>query len=416
MSELPKGKYTMVSVDVDTTGRRLIDEIVQLSAYTPESQFAEYIMPIMNLNPAARQRHQIRVITVGFFRMLKSMQTYKVVKTKPEIAVLKDFLDWLETLRKNDPESKGIILIHHEQRKFVPYMLLEALQKYDLVDRFMKSVKSFADGFALSVEKCGNPVKYFSILQTADILKLDYKDDKETSNFDGCARIRTKLAYQIIEQIAKGDETHLDAEATAKKMHDLVFQRASSIKSHFASLDDQNKCMERQNSMRPIFVNYFKVTLYHRVRGVTFRRVLADHGYDFESLKEAWESKKKEGLVELVNSIGDLKEEDQKELIEILDCHFDPDKKAILPNIKRNNRPNRRQSISQKENVRPRNQRDDGGKKGGNDANNKNAGNRRQNRRTRRRSYNSATRPAKGDDMKQRNGGNMAPNMVAAAN
>ncbi|XP_037039752.1 maternal protein exuperantia [Bradysia coprophila] len=417
MSELPKGKYTMVSVDVDTTGRRLIDEIVQLSAYTPESQFAEYIMPIMNLNPAARQRHQIRVITVGFFRMLKSMQTYKVVKTKPEIAVLKDFLDWLETLRKNDPESKGIILIHHEQRKFVPYMLLEALQKYDLVDRFMKSVKSFADGFALSVEKCGNPVKYFSILQTADILKLNYKDAKENQDFDGCARIRTKLAYQIIEQIAKGDESDLDAEATAKKMHDLVFQRASSIKSHFSSLDDQNKCMERQNSMRPIFVNYFKVTLYHRVRGVTFRRVLADHGYDFESLKDVWESKKKEGLVELVNTISDLKEEDQKELIDILDCHFDPDKKPILPNIKRNNRPNnRRQSISQKENVRPRNQRDDGVKKGGNDANNKNAGNRRQNRRTRRRSYNSATRPAKGDDMKQRNGGNMAPNMVAAAN
>lgn len=216
-----------------------------------------------------------------------------MVKTKPEIAVLKDFLDWLETLRKNDPESQGIILIHHEQRKFVPYMLLEALQKYDLVDRFMKSVKSFADGFALSVEKCGNPVKYFSILQTADILKLNNKDDKETYDFDGCARIRTKLAYQIIEQIARGDETDLDAEATANKMHELVFQRASSIKSHFASLDDQNKCMERQNSMRPIFVNYFKVTLYHRVRGVTFRRVLADHGYDFESLKEVWESKKK---------------------------------------------------------------------------------------------------------------------------
>jgi maternal-effect protein exuperantia len=419
MTDLPKGKYTLVSVDVDTTGRRLIDEIVQLSAYTPESQFAEYIMPIMNLNPAARQRHQIRVITVGFFRMLKSMQTYKVVKTKAEIAVLKDFLDWLENLRKNDPESQGIILIHHEQRKFVPYMLLEALQKYDLVDRFMKSVKSFADGFALSVEKCGNPVKYFSILQTADILKLN-KDAKEAYDFDGCARIRTKLAYQIIEQIAKGDETDLSAEATAKKMHELVFQRASSIKSHFSSLDDQNKCMERQNSMRPIFVNYFKVTLYHRVRGVTFRRVLADHGYDFEAIKDVWESKKKEGLVELVNAISELKEDDQTELIDILDCHFDPDKKPILPNIKRNNRPKRRSSISQKENVRPRNQRDDGGKKGGNnDANNKNnnAGNKRQNRRVSRRSFNSASRPMKGDDMKQRNNGvNMAPNMMGAAN
>lgn len=174
-------------------------------------------------------------------------------------------------------------------------MLLEALQKYDLVPRFMESVKSFADGFALSVEKCGNPVKYFSILQTADILNLRDKtnNSKDGYDFDGCARIRTKLAYQIIEQIAKGDESNLDAEATAKRMHEVVFQRASSIQSHFSSLDDQNKCMDRQNSMRPIFVNYFKVTLYHRVRGVTFRRVLADHGYDFESLKDAWESKKK---------------------------------------------------------------------------------------------------------------------------
>lgn len=174
-------------------------------------------------------------------------------------------------------------------------MLLEALQKYDLVNRFMETVKSFADGFALSVEKCGNPVKYFSILQTADILKLNTKTNnaKDAYDFDGCATIRTKLAYQIIEQIAKGDDDDLDAEKTAAKMHELVFQRATSIESHFSSLNDQNKCMERQNSMRPIFVNYFKVTLYHRVRGVTFRRVLADHGYDLESLKETWESKKK---------------------------------------------------------------------------------------------------------------------------
>lgn len=51
---------------------------MQLAAYTHNDQFGQYIMPLMNLNPAARQRHQIRVITVGFFRMLKSMQTYKV--------------------------------------------------------------------------------------------------------------------------------------------------------------------------------------------------------------------------------------------------------------------------------------------------------------------------------------------------
>lgn len=72
----------------------------------------------------------------------------------------------------------------------------------------------------------------------------------------------------------------------------------------------------------------------------------------------------------------------------------------------------------QKENARPRNQmHDDHGKKGNhNDGNNKNAGNKRQNRRPRRRSYNSATRSNKGDDLKQRNGANVVPNMVAAAN
>lgn len=53
-------------------------QIVQLAAYTPTDHFEQYIMPYMNLNPAARQRHQVRVISIGFFRMLKSMQTYKV--------------------------------------------------------------------------------------------------------------------------------------------------------------------------------------------------------------------------------------------------------------------------------------------------------------------------------------------------
>lgn len=407
-NNLPQGKYILASVDVDTTGRRLIDEIVQLSAYTPKSQFAEYIMPIMNLNPAARQRHQIRVITVGFFRMLKSMQTYKVVKTKTEIAVLKDFLDWLEKLRKDEPDANGIILIHHEQRKFVPYMLLEAFQKYDLVPRFMESVKSFADGFALSVEKCGNPVKYFSILQTANILKLVESDAKNVPEFDGCARIRTKLAYQIVEAIAKGDEKDLDDETTAKRMHDLVFDRASPISAHFTALDDQNKCMERQNSMRPIFVNYFKVTLYHRVRGVTFRRVLADQGYDLESLKEMWNEKKKEGILEVVNAISELKDDDKKELVDILDCHFDPEKKSILPVIKRS-RSNKR-APSQKENMNPRGQQDD------KNAGKNNIGNPRRRNRQRRNRFSSGNRPSKGEDVKQQRGSQPVPLKMAAAN
>lgn len=57
-------------------------KIVHIAAYTPTEDFSQHVMPLMNLNPAARQRHQIRVITVGFFRMMKSMQTYKVIKNR----------------------------------------------------------------------------------------------------------------------------------------------------------------------------------------------------------------------------------------------------------------------------------------------------------------------------------------------
>lgn len=86
-------------------------------------------MPLMNLNPAARQRHQVRVITVGFFRMLKSMQTYKVMKTKTEVAALNGFLDYLERIKAADKDSEGIILLYHDQRKFVPHMVIEAMKK-----------------------------------------------------------------------------------------------------------------------------------------------------------------------------------------------------------------------------------------------------------------------------------------------
>lgn len=76
-------------------------------------------------------------------------------------------------------------------------------------------------------------------------------------------------------------------------MLDIVVANAAPITSYVGALSDQNKCMDRQNSLRSIFVNYFKVTLYHRVKGVTFRRVLAEHEYDLEKLTEIWMAKKR---------------------------------------------------------------------------------------------------------------------------
>ncbi|EAT37963.1 AAEL010097-PA [Aedes aegypti] len=419
---LPYGKYTLIGIDIDTTGRRLIDEIVQISAYTPEHQYSQYIMPLMNLNPAARQRHQVRVITVGFFRMLKSMQTYRVVKTKTEISALNEFINWLEERYREDEGSEGIVLIYHEQRKFVPYMLIEAVKKYNLLDRFKSIVKSFANGFKLAEEKCSKTIKYFSIRQLAKLV-LDESEAKD--GFEGNAAYRARLAYQLARRLSKEDDekpptndstqvaaeceetqsddeaeteegavggsntaedeaksqesgaatvnaennggpqgqndsdddrhqTDVDAvtgqvttipepqprsrpttEAEREKMCSVLCDLASPITSEISELDEQEKILIRQNSLRPVFLQYFKTTIYHRVKAVTYRRVLAEYGHDFASLQQVWNDSKREGLEAVVNKITELKEEERTELVELLDCHYDPEKQQLKPVVKR---------------------------------------------------------------------------------
>lgn len=78
VSGLPPGDYSLIGWDVDTTGRRLLDEIFQIAAFSPEVSFSQYVMPFRDLNPPARRRHNIRVVTVGRYRMLKDSKTGKV--------------------------------------------------------------------------------------------------------------------------------------------------------------------------------------------------------------------------------------------------------------------------------------------------------------------------------------------------
>ncbi|XP_052894117.1 maternal protein exuperantia-2-like [Anopheles moucheti] len=428
---LPHGKYTLIGIDIDTTGRRLIDEIVQISAFTPDQQYAQYIMPLMNLNPAARQRHQVRVITVGFFRMLKSMQTYRVMKTKMEIAALNEFIDWLEERRREDEGSEGIVLVYHEQRKFVPYMVIEALKKYKLLDRFAESVKSFVNGFKLAEEKCTKTIKYLTIRQLAKLV-LEEKDGSR-EGFEGNAAYRARMAFEISRRLATAepketsatssptekepnstadsgegikssstaeDAVKVESDKTAEntvpsaeddgeqkqgeekegaapamatsagsaspslteedrqKMCTVLCEYASPISTEISELDEQEKILVRQNSLRPVFLLYFKTTIYHRVKAVTYRRVLAECGHDYESLRQLWQENKREGLENIIKEIAELKEDERTELVELLDCHYDPDKQAFKPVVKRmKRRPSRGQPFfSNKNGNVPQNQ------------------------------------------------------------
>ncbi|XP_017051130.1 maternal protein exuperantia [Drosophila ficusphila] len=376
--ELPAGNYILVGVDIDTTGRRLIDEIVQLAAYTPTDHFEQYIMPYMNLNPAARQRHQVRVISIGFYRMLKSMQTYKIIKSKSEIAALKDFLNWLEQLKaKAGSGSDGIVLLYHEERKFIPYMILESLKKYGLLERFTKSVKSFANSLHLAKASIGDTnIKHYSLRKLSKILSkkedgaaptssspsgstsgsdstvLEGNADKQSpkngiqdgrDQFDGNASVRAKLAFNVALQLSNSDrKPEPESSQALDNMFTALKPFAKTVASDVRELDTQNENLERQNSFRPVFLNYFKTTLYHRVRAVKFRIVLAENGFDLNALSAIWADKRTEGLDMALQSIGTMKNEDKAELLELLDSYFDPNKTTIKPVVKLNN--NRRRN------------------------------------------------------------------------
>ncbi|KAH8254444.1 hypothetical protein KR032_010137 [Drosophila birchii] len=402
--ELPVGNYLLVAIDIDTTGRRLIDEIVQLAAYTPSDHFEQYIMPYMNLNPAARQRHQVRVISIGFYRMLKSMQTFKIIKSKSEIAALKDFLNWLEQLMaKVGSRSEGIVLLYHEERKFIPYMILESLKKYGLIDRFTKTVKAFANSLNLAKASIGDTnIKNYSLRKLSKLLSKSKEDitsvspsasgsgsvststeaidstatDNNSSSssnfnekrsakngvkferelFEGNASVRAKMAFNVALQLVNADrKSEPESSEALENLLNALKPFAKLVGSDVQELDTQNENLERQNSFRPVFLNYFKTTLYHRVRAVKFRIVLAENGFDLSSLNAIWADKGTEGLDLALQSIGTLKAEDKSELIELMDSFFDPNKTTIKPVVKSNNNNNNRRRNRRNTNQPPKN-------------------------------------------------------------
>jgi len=68
----------VIGWDIDTTGRRLLDEICHIAGHTPNSQFNQYIMPHNDIDQVARRRHLLCTITMGRFRALKDIKNNKV--------------------------------------------------------------------------------------------------------------------------------------------------------------------------------------------------------------------------------------------------------------------------------------------------------------------------------------------------
>ncbi|KAJ2938733.1 hypothetical protein O0L34_g3344 [Tuta absoluta] len=325
---LPPGKYSLVGWDMDTTGRRLIDEICQIAAYTPSSTYSQYIMPYGDLNPGARRRHNVRVVTVGRYRMLKDTNTHKILKTKSEVSALTDFLDWLE----KEKGDGSVILIYHEPRRLSPTMLLEALTRYKLLDRFKGIVAGFTDSYALAADKCKATVKSVSLRVLARVLL-----DADSLAVDS-ARDRAAAAYRIVQHLAQGEQQEVGAGgegapgAASADMVETARQWARPVHTELDALAQLKTLLERQNTFRPVFAPLLRSARPERKRVTQLRRLLADAGLLYDQLKGAWDEHQLQGLEKQLAALTvNAKDEDIKELIEIFDCHFDPAKEPKGP-------------------------------------------------------------------------------------
>lgn len=90
--------------------------------------------------------------------------------------------------------------------------------------------------------------------------------------------------------------------------------------------------LERQNTFRPVFGALLKATRTERLHASHLRRLLAENDIDFNKLKQAWDKGAKQELEELLKKeVATANDQDITDLLEILDCFFDPDKKPVEP-------------------------------------------------------------------------------------
>lgn len=321
------GDYRLVGWDMDTTGKKVIDEICQIAAYTPNSTYSQYVMPYKDLNPTAIKRHSMKVVTNGKFRVLRNSKTNEVIKSKSEVSALTDFLSWLETVKEN--AADGVILVYHEPRKVIPAMLFESLKKYDLVDRFKQTVKGFANGFNIAEEKCANSAHIYSLRTLSRTLL------KKEANL-GNAQHRASLALQIAQYLCSFDgEKTEDAiesgdtdEKSMKKAVEVIREFAQPVDVEEKEHNELKMIFERQNNLRPIFSALFRMNRRERQHASPLRRLLAEAGIVYSELQDAWTNAKKDGLEHLMKEkLPAVEEKKVEDLMIILERHFDPEKK-----------------------------------------------------------------------------------------
>jgi len=307
---LKPGKYQAVAWDLDTTGRRLIDEICQIGGFykavaaeSDDNTFSQYVMPYRNPNPGARRSFGIKVVNIGRYRMLKDLNTGKILKTKSEVSALQDFMSWLGRAKG---ESDGVILICHEpQRKVLVPLLLEALYKYNLLPAFTNVVKGFCNTSTV-VSELGDKEKITS-LSLRSLCKTVLGDTNLPTN---SATDRCRVLVDILAAVTGGENSLINV--------DKIIQYTQTVQSEESQLKSLKDVLGTQGTLRPIFESQLKQKRLVRERAMNLRRTIAEAGLDYSALESAY----KDGSIRKKLEPTKAPTDDIDEIVKLIDEHF----------------------------------------------------------------------------------------------
>ncbi|KAK3912330.1 Maternal protein exuperantia [Frankliniella fusca] len=337
---LPVGNYRVVGWDLDFSGRRLVDEILQIAAWTPEKEFSLYVMPSKDLNLTTRRRHKLKIVTIQRYRVLKHIKNNKPIKTKSEVSGLQDFIAWLEEV-KGDAKD-GIILVFHEALNSCPALLLHCLGRYphyNLLDRFKAVVAGFANGFAIAESKCSKTVTHFNLKTLSNTL-LGKEESLES------AADRSRLAYQVLQKLCCEDGTDNgagdSAAPNAASMISCVREYTQPCHREEELLLQQQEMIKRQDALRPVFQHLMKGSRKERERAYVLRRNLVDAHVDMTIITEAWNAGQKDAVGKLLEEKAHISDEkDRSDLLTKIEWHFVPElrpKPERRPSLKKGRR------------------------------------------------------------------------------
>jgi len=307
----------VVAWDLDTTGRKLIDEICQIGGYfrthdkeTEDNTFSQYVMPYRNPNPGARRSFGIKVVNIGRYRMLKDLNTGKILKTKSEVSALQDFISWLGRARG---QTDGVILICHEpERKVLVPLLIQALHKYNLIDSFNSVVKGFCNS-SEAISDLGDQDKITS-LSLRSLCKTVLSN---TTMSTASAVDRSKVLVDIMANV-----THNcigDTEAGNRVIiPDKLEKFTTTVQHEEMQLTFLKNVLGTQGTLRPIFESHLKQKRLVRNKAMELRREMAEAGLDYKTIESAFKNGSLREKIETIKAPTD----DIDEIIKLINDHF----------------------------------------------------------------------------------------------